>query len=142
MQQGGRIRLQLLQGEQRKVLMRSSPHQTTVHRTVVSRWVRIHHSTPQKVQHRKVLDFLWWGRTDSNHRSETQQIYSLSPLATRELPRICDCCLHQQNICIIPRMTEKSSVIFKIFEKICAAVKQPHIPVKSYFAASLVMIRV
>ena len=32
--------------------------------------------------------FSWWGRTDSNHRSETQQIYSLSPLATRELPRI------------------------------------------------------
>ena len=32
--------------------------------------------------------FLWWGRTDSNHRSETQQIYSLSPLATRELPHI------------------------------------------------------
>ena len=31
---------------------------------------------------------LWWGRTDSNHRSETQQIYSLSPLATRELPHI------------------------------------------------------
>ena len=30
----------------------------------------------------------WWGRTDSNHRSETQQIYSLSPLATRELPHI------------------------------------------------------
>ena len=30
----------------------------------------------------------WWGRTDSNHRSETQQIYSLSPLATRELPQI------------------------------------------------------
>ena len=34
------------------------------------------------------LVFLWWGRTDSNHRSETQQIYSLSPLATRELPHI------------------------------------------------------
>ena len=32
--------------------------------------------------------FCWWGRTDSNHRSETQQIYSLSPLATRELPHI------------------------------------------------------
>ena len=32
--------------------------------------------------------FLWWGRTDSNHRSDTQQIYSLSPLATRELPRM------------------------------------------------------
>ena len=42
----------------------------------------------QKVQHLSVLDFLWWGRTDSNHRSETQQIYSLSPLATRELPHM------------------------------------------------------
>ena len=35
----------------------------------------------------KIGDF-WWGRTDSNHRSDTQQIYSLSPLATRELPQI------------------------------------------------------
>ena len=34
------------------------------------------------------LSEYWWGRTDSNHRSETQQIYSLSPLATRELPQI------------------------------------------------------
>ena len=34
----------------------------------------------------KTGDF-WWGRTDSNHRSDTQQIYSLSPLATRELPQ-------------------------------------------------------
>lgn len=29
--------------------------------------------------------FFWWRRVDSNHRSETQQIYSLPPLATREL---------------------------------------------------------
>ena len=28
---------------------------------------------------------VWWRRVDSNHRSETQQIYSLPPLATREL---------------------------------------------------------
>ena len=42
----------------------------------------------QKFQHHLVLELLWWGRTDSNHRSETQQIYSLSPLATRELPHI------------------------------------------------------
>ena len=27
----------------------------------------------------------WWERVDSDHRSETQQIYSLPPLATREL---------------------------------------------------------
>ncbi len=30
----------------------------------------------------------WWGKVDSNHRSDTQQIYSLSPLATREFPHI------------------------------------------------------
>ena len=30
----------------------------------------------------------WWRRVDSNHRSETQQIYSLPPLATRELLHI------------------------------------------------------
>ena len=35
-----------------------------------------------------VLTMLWWGRTDSNQRSESQQIYSLPPLATRELPLI------------------------------------------------------
>ena len=29
--------------------------------------------------------FLWWKRVDSNHRSYKQQIYSLPPLATREL---------------------------------------------------------
>ena len=27
---------------------------------------------------------IWWARVDSNHRSIKQQIYSLSPLATRE----------------------------------------------------------
>ena len=30
----------------------------------------------------------WWGKVDSNHRSYKQQIYSLSPLATREFPHI------------------------------------------------------
>ena len=30
----------------------------------------------------------WWGGMDSNHRSETQQIYSLPPLATREPPHM------------------------------------------------------
>ena len=31
----------------------------------------------------------WWGMVDSNHRRRSQQIYSLSPLATREIPHIC-----------------------------------------------------
>ncbi len=30
----------------------------------------------------------WWGEMDSNHRRQCQQIYSLSPLAARESPRI------------------------------------------------------
>ena len=32
--------------------------------------------------------FFWWGKVDSNHRRHCQQIYSLSPLATREFPHI------------------------------------------------------
>ena len=30
----------------------------------------------------------WWGKVDSNHRRRSQQIYSLSPLATREFPHM------------------------------------------------------
>ena len=33
----------------------------------------------------------WWGMVDSNHRRHCQQIYSLSPLATREIPHIDFC---------------------------------------------------
>ena len=33
-------------------------------------------------------DGFWWGMVDSNHRRHCQQIYSLSPLATREFPHI------------------------------------------------------
>ena len=32
--------------------------------------------------------FGWWGKVDSNHRRHRQQIYSLSPLATREFPHM------------------------------------------------------
>ena len=35
----------------------------------------------------RIRDF-WWGKVDSNHRSDKQQIYSLSPLATREFPQM------------------------------------------------------
>ena len=31
---------------------------------------------------------VWWEKVDSNHRSMTQQIYSLPPLATREFSHI------------------------------------------------------
>ena len=32
--------------------------------------------------------FCWWERVDSDHRSQWQQIYSLPPLAAREIPHI------------------------------------------------------
>ena len=43
---------------------------------------------PEKRHHLTVMPFFWWGKVDSNHRSYKQQIYSLSPLATREFPQI------------------------------------------------------
>ena len=47
-------------------------------------------STDRKVKsiHLNEVNAFWWRRVDSNHRSETQQIYSLPPLATRELLRM------------------------------------------------------
>ena len=39
----------------------------------------------QKEHRKHRLAVSWWRKVDSNHRSETQQIYSLPPLATREL---------------------------------------------------------
>ena len=37
---------------------------------------------------RKAGVLVWWGMVDSNHRRHSQQIYSLSPLATREIPHM------------------------------------------------------
>ena len=48
-------------------------------------------SNPPSIENRHPLTgtpIFWWRRVDSNHRSETQQIYSLPPLATRELLHI------------------------------------------------------
>ena len=41
-------------------------------------------NTKKNVPDSKIRHIIWWERVDSNHRSETQQIYSLPPLATRE----------------------------------------------------------
>ena len=45
---------------------------------------------PEPIPHREEvrISLSWWGKVDSNHRSDKQQIYSLSPLATREFPHI------------------------------------------------------
>ena len=64
----------------------------TVHWTVAKSRLS-NPSSPTKPKNPVRTDWVlvWWGRTDSNHRSDTQQIYSLSPLATRELPHIHFC---------------------------------------------------
>ena len=45
-------------------------------------------NTKKNVPDSKIRHIIWWERVDSDHRSETQQIYSLPPLATRELLQI------------------------------------------------------
>ncbi len=59
------------------------------HRHIGFKWVRIHFPDPTQKKAPPDGDaFFWWGKVDSNHRSYKQQIYSLSPLATREFPHI------------------------------------------------------
>ena len=66
----------------------------TCHRHVGFEWVRIHESSPtNKNPPAQLVGFYWWGKVDSNHRSYKQQIYSLSPLATREFPHMKFACL-------------------------------------------------
>ncbi len=45
-------------------------------------------SEPVPYREKVRISYVWWGKVDSNHRSYKQQIYSLSPLATREFPHI------------------------------------------------------
>ena len=45
-------------------------------------------NTKKNVPDSKIRHIIWWGKVDSNHRRHSQQIYSLSPLATREFPHI------------------------------------------------------
>ena len=47
-----------------------------------------HNAHTSKKHHPFGWCFCWWGKVDSNHRSYKQQIYSLSPLATREVPHM------------------------------------------------------
>ena len=48
-------------------------------------------TSKQKRDTPKGVSLFWWGMVDSNHRRHSQQIYSLSPLATREIPHIHFC---------------------------------------------------
>ena len=51
--------------------------------------LRLHLPRKEKYQSpQKGNWYFWWGKMDSNHRRHCQQIYSLSPLATREFPHM------------------------------------------------------
>ena len=60
---------------------------------------------PKSIPHREEvrISHVWWGKVDSNHRSYKQQIYSLSPLATREFPQIFSSC---RNLFMIPHILQ------------------------------------
>ncbi len=60
---------------------------------------------PEPIPHREEvrISLFWWGKVDSNHRSYKQQIYSLSPLATREFPQIFSSC---RNLFMIPHILQ------------------------------------
>ena len=45
-------------------------------------------NTKKNVPDSKIRHIIWWEMVDSNHRRLSQQIYSLSPLATREISHI------------------------------------------------------
>ena len=55
--------------------------------------IRPFESIHKKLRYIKRCISIWWGKMDSNHRRRSQQIYSLSPLATREFPHIELCLL-------------------------------------------------
>ena len=62
---------------------------------------------------------LWWELVDSNHRSIKQQIYSLSPLATRESSHILFCSVAAlrvaQCLIIIAKRNRKCKPFFQFF---------------------------
>ena len=58
----------------------------------------------------------WWELVDSNHRSIKQQIYSLSPLATRESSHIFLCLpCHPATYVIIAKVFPNCKPFFEFF---------------------------
>ncbi len=55
----------------------------------------------------------WWELVDSNHRSIKQQIYSLSPLATRESSHILFCsAVSPGDVCYYSKAPRKLQALF------------------------------
>ena len=71
-------------------------------------------NTKKNVPDSKIRHIIWWRRMDSNHRSETQQIYSLPPLATRELLHI-HLAVDSSTLKIILYTKKKVKLFFSLF---------------------------
>ena len=76
----------------------------------------------QKKRDAQLSIAFWWERVDSNHRSYKQQIYSLSPLATREHSHILFCVIRTPECLFIIaggrckcKLFLKKFLIFSIF---------------------------
>ena len=64
-------------------------------------------------QTQAVFGFFWWELVDSNHRSITQQIYSLSPLATRESSHLFCFRLHlSSSACLLYQRNKRNASVF------------------------------
>ena len=61
----------------------------------------------------------WWELVDSNHRSIKQQIYSLSPLATRESSHIHLCACLNSAWLVYQSLSKNASPILKKIEVFC-----------------------
>ena len=62
-------------------------------------------------------EVFWWARVDSNHRSSKQQIYSLSPLATREHAHIHFLCPSPDDLFILSCRKAFVNCFFTFFFK-------------------------
>ena len=63
------------------------------------------------------VEAFWWARVDSNHRSWKQQIYSLSPLATREHAHIHFLCPSPDDLFILSCRKAFVNCFFTFFFK-------------------------
>ena len=76
-------------------------------------------TTKKKGCDKNVVTAFWWELVDSNHRSIKQQIYSLSPLATRESSHILFCSVAAlrvaQCLIIIAKRNRKCKPFFQFF---------------------------
>ena len=71
----------------RKVFTKNSPqggHCITNEKKSLTGQICLKRKNSPTIEANSIIELLWWGEVDSNHRSHGRQIYSLFPLAARE----------------------------------------------------------